>query len=374
MPGPRPTALPLLLLLAWERVHGVGSAATDMNEPRTGCTPAASMGAAACLCHRSCHRDSGSRDVVLLQLRRESASRDSAKSVPIRSGDIVFLRSERSGRRITVQPDAVVHARWSHRGNWEQIAVERMAGPGLLRSGDVVMLRGRWGKPLTAQGRHVHAKWDHAGSWQKWVIETKAGGGIVSGSQIFLKAHTGSRMDADAPDSVGVVQARWSHMGSWQALRIEAKLTLVDGLAWRHFGLLKALRAAGYRCPGGQLFAPNPTPLIFGCRLWKAAQRHSEDMARQGYLSHVSRADWSPWDRAAEQGAAASAENIAGGDGSPEGTLQLLKNSDAHCRAMMNPSHKVAGVGYAAGGELQHYWTQLFGKWQGEVETWCYPD
>jgi len=368
-------ALSLLLALAALTAH-----ATETSVPML---VAADVGlasdlAAVCLggplvCRRSRRERRARKDAVLLQVHRARVRLEISESDTLQSGDTVFLRAQRTGRRISAQPDGTVHAKWFNRGSWEQFMIERVAGPGAVQSGDMVLLRGKWGKPLTAQNTKVHAKWDHEGSWQKWVIESKTGGSISSGRQVYLKAHTGNRLDADAPDSFGVVQARWNHMGTWQALVIEARDGTVTAGAWAHFHLLNQLRAAGYTCPGGQVFAPNPTPARFDCRLWRAAQLHSQDMREQSYFAHASLSGRSPWDRAAEQGTTANAENIAGGYGEPQQTLDQFKKSDAHCRVMMSPLRTVVGVGYAAGGEWLHYWTQLFGGWSGDMETWCYP-
>eukprot|EP00913_Durusdinium_trenchii_P020836 g19575.t1 len=50
--------------------------------------------------------------------------------------------------------------------------------------------------------------------------------------------------------------------------------------AWEHFGLLNELRAEGFTCPNGASYDPNPVPLRFDCRLWRAARLHSEDPHR----------------------------------------------------------------------------------------------
>jgi len=149
----------------------------------------------------------------------------SSDALGLRHGDGVYLTTPRRNHRITAQEDGRVHASWNHRGSWQRFVLERADGAGEVVSGDVVLLRAWTGKRLTLQDMEVHAKWDHEGGWQKFVIEAKgaaAGAPVTPYSTIFLKGHTGRRVDADAPDSLGVVQARWSHMGSWQELIIEA--------------------------------------------------------------------------------------------------------------------------------------------------------
>jgi len=129
------------------------------------------------------------------------------------------------------------------------------------------------------------------------------------------------------------------------------------------------MRAAGGTC-AGNVYAPNPKPLIFDCRLWKAAQLHSQDMADKGYFSHTSLDGRRFWDRAGEQGIGASAENIARGSSDPDSVLRLWAGSSGHCSNMMNPAYTMMGVGYAFPG---HFWTQMFKSTQVPVDASCYP-
>ncbi|CAE8630945.1 unnamed protein product [Polarella glacialis] len=145
--------------------------------------------------------------------------------------------------------------------------------------------------------------------------------------------------------------------------------------AWTHFGLLQDLRKVGFTCPGGQVFAPNAVPLKFDCRLWKAAQLHSQDMADNNYFSHTSQDGRSPWDRASAQGISANAENIAAGSSTAQGTLDQWKSSDGHCLNMMNPSYPVfaVGYGYNSGSSYKHYWTQMLSSSSVALDESCYP-
>jgi uncharacterized protein YkwD len=149
----------------------------------------------------------------------------------------------------------------------------------------------------------------------------------------------------------------------------------VSSLEWEYFELQNALRAQGFKCPQGAAFQPNPVPLKFDCRLWKASKLHSEDMAARGYFSHRSLDGRSPWQRAEEQGFfRANGENIAAGRGTAAGVLEQWKRSDGHCRNMMKKDSKVAGVGYGAGGPYRHYWTQMFSDSDtSDLDTTCYP-
>jgi len=146
----------------------------------------------------------------------------------------------------------------------------------------------------------------------------------------------------------------------------------VSALAWEHFELVNALRATGFTCPKGDQFDPNPVPLLFDCRLWKASRSHSEDMAAQNYFSHNSKDGRSPWDRAEAAGIVAHGENIAAGSGSAAGTLDQFKKSDGHCKNMLTSNFKMMAAGYAAGGRYGHYWTQMY-TFESDPDTSCYP-
>jgi len=149
----------------------------------------------------------------------------------------------------------------------------------------------------------------------------------------------------------------------------------VSARAWEHFELVNELRAAGFTCPKGTMFTPNRIPLQFDCRLWRASQLHSQDMADQAYFSHDSQDGRSPWDRAEAQGIRANGENIAAGRGTAQEVLEQWKNSDGHCRNMGNPAFKLFAVGYGfnAGSPFRHYWTQMFKTQEVDLDKSCYP-
>jgi hypothetical protein len=112
----------------------------------------------------------------------------------------------------------------------------------------------------------------------------------------------------------------------------------------------------------------------FDCRLWKASQLHSQDMADQAYFSHTSKDGRSPWDRAAAQGVRSNGENIAAGSSTAQRVLDQWKNSDGHCKNMGNAGFKLFAVGYASGGPYGHYWTQMFASREDGLDTSCYPE
>ncbi|CAE8616167.1 unnamed protein product [Polarella glacialis] len=197
----------------------------------------------------------------------------------------------------------------------------------------------------------------------------------VAGLDVSVSA-SGLGKDAASAD----IGQPWAFEGLVELERVEAKWKCAGGLraslqAWTHFGLLQDLRKVGFTCPGGQVFAQNAVPLKFDCRLWKAAQLHSQDMADNNYFSHTSQDGRSPWDRASAQGISANAENIAAGSSTAQGTLDQWKSSDGHCLNMMNPSYPVfaVGYGYNSGSSYKHYWTQMLSSSNVALDESCYP-
>jgi len=157
------------------------------------------------------------------------------------------------------------------------------------------------------------------------------------------------------------------------ALTMSSGTSLVSDRALEHFQLLNQLRRAGFRCPGGTSFAPNSVELKFDCRLWRASQLHSQDMANEKYFDHTSKDGRSFSDRARAQGVQASSENIAAGLSTAQAVLEQWKKSDGHCRNMMKTDAKIFAVGYgfSQGSTYKHYWTQMFGRSTSGLDTSC---
>jgi len=130
------------------------------------------------------------------------------------------------------------------------------------------------------------------------------------------------------------------------------------------FDLINDLRAQGFTCPDGTVFAPNPTPQKFDCRLWRSAYLHSEDMGLNSYFSHYSLDGRSPWDRADAQGITANAENLAAGSPVASGTLNQWLASNGHCKNIGSTQNALNAVGMAfvQGSMYWYYWTQQMAR------------
>lgn len=122
-------------------------------------------------------------------------------------------------------------------------------------------------------------------------------------------------------------------------------------------------RAAGANCGSEGSFAPTE-PLTMNPNLRCAARKHTLDMVDRNYFSHNSPEGDGPSVRidAAEYDWSTWGENIARGSSDAEGTMEQWMGSDGHCANIMNPSFTEIGVGYVAGGEFGHTWTQVFGR------------
>ncbi|WP_164992571.1 CAP domain-containing protein [Streptomyces sp. L2] len=101
-------------------------------------------------------------------------------------------------------------------------------------------------------------------------------------------------------------------------------------------------------------------PLTLNATLSKAAQAHSDEMARTGLYSHTGPNGSSPGDRIQRAGYRWSmwAENIHHRQGSPEAIMADWMKSPGHRANILNPRLKEIGIGVDANGS---YWTQDFG-------------
>jgi len=127
-------------------------------------------------------------------------------------------------------------------------------------------------------------------------------------------------------------------------------------IEYEFFKLLNKLRAKGDTCPDGTVFAANPVPLEWDCRLWKCSQLHSQDQAAPvAKMQHAGKDGSTPFERAKRQGTSANAENVAMGQRTATSVLAGWQSSNGHCLNQMNPKMKTVGLGWTTG----NYWTQM---------------
>jgi uncharacterized protein YkwD len=107
-------------------------------------------------------------------------------------------------------------------------------------------------------------------------------------------------------------------------------------------------------------------PLARNGKLDAAAQRHSNDMACNNFMSHTGSDGSSPWDRMNQAGYdwIRAAENIAAGQSTPESVVAAWMNStQGHRETILDPNLEDIGIAYAykSSTSYGHYWTTDFG-------------
>lgn len=143
----------------------------------------------------------------------------------------------------------------------------------------------------------------------------------------------------------------------------------------RLYDLLVQTRAAGFACPSGRVYPPNPKPIFFDCRLWRAARQHAVDMGVNDYFAHVTPNGETVCDRTRAQGLEGCQENIAAGFGTPDAALAGLLKSGEHCDNMLDENVNRVGMGAAAVRMSRYlvYWVQDFAFDGLAIDASCSP-
>lgn len=111
-------------------------------------------------------------------------------------------------------------------------------------------------------------------------------------------------------------------------------------------------------------------PLTWNAKMALSARYHAADMAHDNYFNHASydkggRKVCGTFERIKKFGGG-SAENIAAGGSSPEGTMRQWMNSPGHKRNILSSGAKSLGVGYyykrGLNNKWRHYWVQNFSR------------
>ena len=102
-------------------------------------------------------------------------------------------------------------------------------------------------------------------------------------------------------------------------------------------------------------------PFVHNETLAQVARAHSQDMIDRDFFDHNNPDGKSPFDRMTAAGIrwSMAAENIAGGQRTPEEVVESWMNSPGH-RANILGDCEELGVGLALGGHYGYYWTQCF--------------
>jgi hypothetical protein len=113
-------------------------------------------------------------------------------------------------------------------------------------------------------------------------------------------------------------------------------------------------------------------PLLLSDTISVAAERHSEDMGRYGFVAHdTARSSYYPagarfYERMAAEGYdynTYKAENVAAGMETAQEVFAGWRASAGHDRNMLDPNHRVIGIGrvYVPNSRYGWYWTTDFG-------------
>jgi uncharacterized protein YkwD len=118
--------------------------------------------------------------------------------------------------------------------------------------------------------------------------------------------------------------------------------------------LVNNLRTNGCTC--GSTNMPKVAAVVWNDLLEQAATAHSQDMATKNYFSHTSQDGRTPSQRLTAVGYAwkTYGENIASGYTTEESVINGWKNSEGHCKNIMNASMTEMGIGRS-----ENYWTQI---------------
>ena len=120
---------------------------------------------------------------------------------------------------------------------------------------------------------------------------------------------------------------------------------------------VNSLRQTGCLC--GNTYMPPAPPLIWNDTLALAAASHVTDMYTHNYFAHIAPDGSSPIQRAIQAGYTGNyvGENIAMAYYTIPAVMEAWKQSEEHCKAMMDTLYKEMGAA-----ETHGYWTQEFGR------------
>jgi uncharacterized protein YkwD len=117
------------------------------------------------------------------------------------------------------------------------------------------------------------------------------------------------------------------------------------------------LRREGCVC--GEDTMPPVQEVLWDEALEAAARRHVLDMSQNDHFDHIGTDGSSPYHRTADAGftGAYIGENIARGYRSINDVMMQWKNSNSHCKTMMDDHFYYMAVAYQ-----DYYWVQLLGS------------
>ena len=117
------------------------------------------------------------------------------------------------------------------------------------------------------------------------------------------------------------------------------------------------LRKSGCKC--GESYMPPAPALSWNTLLEQTAAQHAQNMVEKGFFSHISPEGTSPIQRAQQAGYKGEyvGENIGKGYARIDQVMEAWKNSESHCKAMMDTLYTEMGAA-----SYNKYWVQNFGR------------
>jgi uncharacterized protein YkwD len=143
----------------------------------------------------------------------------------------------------------------------------------------------------------------------------------------------------------------------WNCSADEGPVDPKEDLQTELLGAINELRTRGCYCAND--FMPPVNALVWNDALQLAAENHARDMYLNGYFSHLSQEGTPPIRRANEVGYEGEyvGENIARNYTRIKDVVQGWKESESHCRTMMDTLYNEMGA-FEIGG----YWVLDLGR------------
>lgn len=234
----------------------------------------------------------------------------------------------------------------AQRANGTLRVAVRDGGP---ESARITVLHGGTSVQFSAEGSRVYAPFTARWTLDGAPLTQNAAWGLRDGPHVV-------RLDLNGANGALSKEVRFTTGTLGSSAPFEAEVLRLTNDA----------RARGWDCARGRFGGAPKGPLARNAQLDVAARAQSSAMALHGYFAHVSPLDGSSaGERAHAAGYAWSgvAENIAGGQSTPQEVVTAWLKSPGHCNNIVGNFQEL-GLSYVTrpGSELRTYWTQVFGR------------
>eukprot|EP00808_Paulinella_micropora_P016001 g60793.t1 len=125
-----------------------------------------------------------------------------------RSGDVIYLKSQNTGRHIDIESaSTVAQTRWDDQGLGQRFKIEKKnAGVGAaINAGDQIFLIAHNGNTVDIESKSLRARWTNKLGWETITIEKTTAGAINHGDTVYLRAWTNKHVDVSGT-SVQVIE------------------------------------------------------------------------------------------------------------------------------------------------------------------------